>query len=111
MLDAHAEELAVLSQCICQIASRWPAEMPGRLRRRRPGFSNDLAFAEVAISIEAEPPVEGVLGSEGGVDPCESSATVRGVEECRHLRGVGPRAQARAVTSRVKAAMMTATRT
>ncbi|MFE9867142.1 transposase [Streptomyces sp. NPDC005506] len=38
-------------------------------------------------------------------------AAARGVGIVRHQRGVGPRAQARAATSRVKAAMMTATRT
>jgi hypothetical protein len=38
-------------------------------------------------------------------------AAARGVGIVRHQRGVGPRAQARAATSRAKAAMMTATRT
>lgn len=38
-------------------------------------------------------------------------AAARGVGIVRHQRGVGPRAQARAAASRVKAATMTATRT
>lgn len=35
---------AVLSKCVCQTASGWPAGMPGRSRRRRPGVLGRPGF-------------------------------------------------------------------